>query len=62
MPISARARADLLRLFDPNQPDYLPGLSQSQKKEHLARISYKDYLLNVAILRSQIIDPLAGCC
>jgi spermidine dehydrogenase len=48
MPISARAKSDLLRLFDPNQPDYLPGLSSAQKKDHLARISYKDYLLNVA--------------
>jgi spermidine dehydrogenase len=47
-PISARARADLLRLQDPNQPDYLAGLTQAQKKERLARISYRDYLLEVA--------------
>ena len=53
MPISARARADLLRLFDPNQPDYLPGLSDAQKKEHLARTSYKDYLLSVAKVDEQ---------
>jgi spermidine dehydrogenase len=53
MPISARARADLLRLFDPSQPDYLPGMSEAQKKEHLARISYKDYLLNVAKVDEQ---------
>ena len=53
MPISARAKSDLLRLFDPNQPDYLPGMSSAQKKEHLARISYKDYLLNVAKVDEQ---------
>jgi spermidine dehydrogenase len=54
LPISPRARNDLLRLFDPQQPDYLPGMSAVQKKEHLARISYKDYLLNVAK-----VDPQA---
>ena len=54
MPISARARSDLLRLFDPGQPDYMPGLSSAQKKERLARLSYRDYLLNVAK-----VDPQA---
>jgi spermidine dehydrogenase len=53
MPISARARADLLRLFDPQQPDYLPGLSDAQKKERLARMSYRDFLLNVAKVDNQ---------
>lgn len=53
MPISARARADLLRLFDPAQPDYLAGRTDAQKKEYLARISYKDYLLNVAKVDEQ---------
>ena len=52
-PISAKARADLSRLFDPNQPDYLPGLSSEQKKERLARMSYRDYLLNVAKVDEQ---------
>jgi spermidine dehydrogenase len=41
MPVSERARQDLLRLQDPRQPDYL------------ARISYKDYLLQVAKVDSQ---------
>jgi spermidine dehydrogenase len=54
MPISPRARSDLLRLFDPGQPDYMPGLSSAQKKERLARMSYRDYLLNVAK-----VDPQA---
>jgi spermidine dehydrogenase len=53
MPISARAKSDLLRLQDPNQPDYMPGLSSAQKKEQLARMSYKDYLLKVAKVDEQ---------
>lgn len=48
MPISDAAKRDLLRLQDPHQPDYLPDLTQAQKKERLARMSYEDYLLKVA--------------
>ncbi len=53
MPLSERARQDLLRLQDPKQPDYLAALDQAQKIERLARISYKDYLLQVARIDSQ---------
>jgi hypothetical protein len=53
MPISEQAKQDLLRLEDPNQPDYMPGLSSEQKKDRLARISYRDYLLNVAKVDEQ---------
>ena len=52
-PISEQAKKDLLRLEDPNQPDYMPGLSSAQKKERLARMSYQDYLLNVAKVDNQ---------
>jgi spermidine dehydrogenase len=52
-PISEQAKKDLLRLQDPDQPDYMPGLSSSQKKERLARMSYRDYLLNVAKVDKQ---------
>ncbi len=49
MPITERAKKDLLRLQDPAQPDYyLAGLTSAQKKERLAKISYKDFLLDVA--------------
>jgi spermidine dehydrogenase len=54
MPISDQAKRDLLRLEDPNQPDYLPGLSSAQKKQQLAHISYRDYLLNIVK-----VDPQA---
>jgi spermidine dehydrogenase len=53
MPISERAKKDLLRLEDPNQPDYMPGLSSAQKKERLAHMSYRDYLLDVAKVDEQ---------
>jgi spermidine dehydrogenase len=53
MPISERAKRDLLRLEDPNQPDYMPGLTSAQKKERLAHISYRDYLLKVAKVDEQ---------
>lgn len=48
MPLSAQARQDMRRLQDPNQPDYMPGLTSAEKKERLARMSLEDYLLNVA--------------
>ena len=54
MPLSEAAKRDLLRLQDPAQPDYLAGLTQGEKKERLARMSYKDYLLQVAK-----VDPQA---
>ena len=54
MPISDQAKKDLIRLGDPHQPDYMAGLSSAQKKDRLARISYQDYLLNVAK-----VDPQA---
>jgi spermidine dehydrogenase len=53
MPISEQAKKDLLRLGDPAQPDYMPGLTSTQKKERLARMSYKDFLLNVAKVDEQ---------
>ncbi|HVW68808.1 MAG TPA: NAD(P)-binding protein [Steroidobacteraceae bacterium] len=54
MPISEQAKRDLMRLEDPSQPDYLAGLSGAQKKEKLAHVSYKDYLLDIAK-----VDPQA---
>ena len=47
-PLTAAAKRDLQRLYDPRQPDYLPGLSEADKKLQLTRMSYHDYLLKVA--------------
>jgi len=54
-PLSAAARRDLQRLYDPRQPDYLAGASDADKKLRLARMSYQDYLLNVARVDPSLI-------
>lgn len=53
-PLSAQARKDLLRLYDNEQPDYLPGLSSAEKKVRLAKLSYKDFLLGIAKVDPQV--------
>jgi len=45
-PFSAEAQKDIARL-ETASVDYLPGLTNDQKKDKLSRISYKDFLLNV---------------
>ena len=54
-PLKAEAQKDLLRLYDENQPDYLPGLSSSDKKVRLAKMSYQDFLLNAAKVDPQVL-------
>jgi spermidine dehydrogenase len=45
-PVTEKARADLLRLYDEKQAkDFLSGLAPAEKKERLARMSYQDYLV-----------------
>ena len=43
------------RLHDPNQPDYMPGLTSTEKKERLARMSLERYLLDVAKVDPQCL-------
>jgi spermidine dehydrogenase len=45
-PLSAAARADVVRLED-GEVDYFPGWTSDQKKRHLTTISYVDYLTRV---------------
>jgi spermidine dehydrogenase len=54
-PLTESARRDLQRLFDPHQPDYLAGMSEAEKKLRLARMSYRDYLLNVAKVDASVL-------
>ena len=54
MPLSDQARKDILRIYDKDQPDYMPGLSSAEKKLKLAKMSYHDYLLNVAKVDKQV--------
>ena len=46
-PLSESVRRDILRI-ERAKIDYLPGLNSAAKKDWLARISYKDFLLNIA--------------
>ncbi len=46
-PLSESVRRDIFRI-EKSKADYLPGLSSAEKKDRLSRISYKDFLLNVA--------------
>jgi spermidine dehydrogenase len=55
MPLSQPARKDLLRIYDKDQPDYMPGLSSDEKKLKLAKMSYQDFLLNVARVDRQVL-------
>jgi spermidine dehydrogenase len=48
-PMSPAVQRDVARLYDPKaSPDYMPGLSDPDKKERLARMSYGDFLLELA--------------
>src|SRR5215471_8483937 len=47
-PLSEQAKKDLLRIYSKEQPDYMPGLTSAEKQLKLAKMSYSDYLLNVA--------------
>jgi spermidine dehydrogenase len=53
-PLSEPAKKDYERLFT-EKKDYYPGLTSSQKKDKLARISYAAYLTDVMKLHPEII-------
>ena len=46
-PLTDQARADIVRIHEA-KIDYLPGLTSDEKKARLARVSYLDFLLNIA--------------
>jgi spermidine dehydrogenase len=47
-PLPDAARQDLARLQRSDQPDYLAGLSDVEKKRQLLQMSYQEYLVKVA--------------
>ena len=51
-PLSPAAKRDLQTLRNP--PDYFPGLSSSEKKARLARMSYSQFLSDVAHVDPQV--------
>ena len=55
-PLSPDARRDIARLYDDGaNPDYMPGLSDADKKERLAQISYRDFLLDLAKVHPDVL-------
>jgi spermidine dehydrogenase len=54
MPLSEAARRDILRV-EQAKVDYLPGLTSAEKKDLLSRISYKEFLLNIANVDPAVI-------
>jgi len=46
-PLSPKAQSDIARIEEA-EIDYLPDLSSEEKKSRLAKMSYRDFLLNVA--------------
>jgi spermidine dehydrogenase len=53
-PLSAEAQRDIARIQD-EKADYMPGVSQAEKKSRLAHMSYKDFLLHVVKAHSDVI-------
>ena len=53
-PLTARARQDYARLNE-GAVDYMPGLSSTEKKHRLAKISYRDFLKDVAKVDPAIV-------
>lgn len=52
-PIAEQAKRDLQGLYE-EPKDYFPGLTSDQKKAKLARISYANYLKDVAGVHEDI--------
>ncbi len=53
-PIAKQARKDVARLCR-EKGDYLPGLNSEEKKEHLARISYAQFLTDYVAVDKDVI-------
>lgn len=54
VPLSAAARRDLQRVED-GSIDYLPGLSSNEKKQRLAKVSYRSYLQNMVKVSPEVL-------
>jgi len=56
-PLNDKAKDDLKRLYSLND-DLLPGLSDTEKKTRLAKISYADYLTDFVKADPQVVEVL----
>ena len=66
-PLSRAVRRDVLAI-EAGTADYMPGMTDAQKKDRLSRISYRDFLLQIARADAGVIpyyqhrtDDLWGC-
>jgi spermidine dehydrogenase len=50
-PLSAEAQRDIVRI-QTEKADYMPGMTQAERKDKLSRMSYRDFLLNVVKVHS----------
>ena len=53
-PLTEEIKRDILRL-NGNRTNHFPGLSSSEKKARLARMSYRDFLLNVVKVAAGVV-------
>jgi len=58
-PLTDAARKDLIRIHSKN-PDYMAGMSDAEKEAKLAKMSYQDYLLQVAKVSPDAIAFFLG--
>ena len=58
-PLSPQAQRDLIRLHGKN-PDYMPGLTDQEKKAQLAKMSYQDFLIKVAKMTPDALVVFLG--
>ncbi len=56
-PLNETAKRDLTRLYA-EQRDFYPGLTSTEKKAKLARVSYADYLIKIAGYDPQVVTLL----
>jgi len=54
-PLSPEAQRDWVRVQLDTPTDYMPGLSVAEKKDRLSRISYREYLLQTAKVRPEVV-------
>jgi spermidine dehydrogenase len=59
IPISEQGRNDLARLIGKN-PDYMSGMNPDEKRAKLAKMSYKDFLLNYAKASPEVLHFAGG--
>ncbi len=53
-PLSEQVRRDIARI-ETAKVDFMPGVLQSEKKDRLSRMSYRDFLLNVVKAHADVI-------